>query len=96
MHASFLIIFLALSYRSWYILFYAQSAFTDVSFPSGSQTIAIAGENLLRQLSITKNDYSSFLDFIGGMSVSACTLLRSGLTLCQEITSLKKRMLVHL
>ena len=35
MHASLLIIFLALSYRSWYMLFHVQSVSTDVSFCSG-------------------------------------------------------------
>ena len=31
MHVSFFIIFLALSYRSWYILFHNHSAFTDAT-----------------------------------------------------------------
>ena len=46
MHVPFLTISFALLERSWYILFYVQSAFADVSFHSGLHTYAGVGENL--------------------------------------------------
>ena len=96
MHTSFLVKFLSLSYRFWYMLFHAKSAFTDVSLCNGSHTLPVSGQNLIRELSVSKNNCSSFLDFGGGISLNACTFLGSRLTLCQLITLPKKEMLVHL
>ena len=49
-YAPFLTIFFTLSYRSCYILFHDQSAFTDVSFHRGSHNCAIMAANYLGNL----------------------------------------------
>ena len=87
-----MIIFLALSYRSWYILFHDQSSFTI--FHNASQTSAVVAENLLSKLSIPKNDCN--LDICSGMSVNTHTILGSGPKPCCEIISAKRGMLFHL
>ena len=57
------LIFFALSYKPWYILFHDHSAFINVSFLSGLHTTAVTGENLLWQFGVSRNDHNSFFSF---------------------------------
>ena len=92
MPASFLIIFLAFSYRSWHILFHTQLAFTKISFLNGLQTSSITQAIVCTQQQTT----ALFLGLCGGISSNACSFLWSRLIPCWRISSPKKGMLVHL
>ena len=45
MVAFLVIMFQALSYRCWYMLFHAHMHFGDIGFLNGSDTSAVDGEN---------------------------------------------------
>ena len=71
--------------------FHAPSIFTNVSL----HTSAFICENLLRQLHMPRNDCNSFVHLVGGMAISTCTFVASGLTPDHDTISPKNGMLVH-
>ena len=84
----FLIRALTLSHISWYILFQADSDFTNVSLLNGSQIVNIASEYLLMKFIIHKKDLG------GGISVSTCSFCGSDCTPHLDIISPKIGMLI--
>ena len=75
------------SYSSWYMLFYVNTNFADVSIYRGLHISAVAGKNVTKYFIMPRKDWGSFLLVAGGMAVSTSHL---------DIISLKKGALVHL